>query len=93
MLYFLIVGLVAGWLAGKIMKGSGYGIIGDLVIGVIGAFIGGFLFKVLRINLGLIGAITITSEEVVDAFVGSLVFLGLVWAIRKWWASRKDRAA
>ena len=41
LLYFLIVGLIAGWLAGKIMKGSGYGLIGDLVIGILGAMIGG----------------------------------------------------
>jgi|HubBroStandDraft_6_1064221.scaffolds.fasta_scaffold15083_4 uncharacterized membrane protein YeaQ/YmgE (transglycosylase-associated protein family) len=92
---WLIVGALAGSLAGMVVKRqrTGFGHLTNLAIGLIGAFIGGFLFKVLRINLGLIGAITITSEEVVDAFVGSLVFLGLVWAIRKWWASRKDRAA
>jgi uncharacterized membrane protein YeaQ/YmgE (transglycosylase-associated protein family) len=41
LLYFLLVGLIAGWLAGKIMRGSGYGLIGDLVVGIIGAIIGG----------------------------------------------------
>ena len=41
LLWFLLIGLVAGWLAGKIMKGSGYGIIGDLVLGIVGAFVGG----------------------------------------------------
>ncbi len=92
---WLIVGALAGSLAGMIVKRqrAGFGHLTNLAIGLIGALIGGFLFKLLRINLGLIGAITITSEEVVDAFVGSLVFLGLVWAIRKWWASRKGRAA
>ena len=41
MLWFLIVGVIAGWLAGNIMKGGGFGLIGDLVVGVVGAFIGG----------------------------------------------------
>jgi uncharacterized membrane protein YeaQ/YmgE (transglycosylase-associated protein family) len=42
---WLIVGLIAGWLAGKVMRGHGYGIIGDIVVGLIGAFIEGFLFS------------------------------------------------
>jgi uncharacterized membrane protein YeaQ/YmgE (transglycosylase-associated protein family) len=42
LIWFLLIGLVAGWLAGMIMKGSGFGLIGDLIIGVIGAFLGGF---------------------------------------------------
>ena len=41
---FLLLGALAGWIAGKIMKGSGFGLIGNIVVGVIGAFIGGFLF-------------------------------------------------
>jgi uncharacterized membrane protein YeaQ/YmgE (transglycosylase-associated protein family) len=56
-LWFLIIGVVAGWLAGQLMKGGGYGLIGDLVIGVIGAFIGGWLFGALGISAGgLIGS-------------------------------------
>jgi uncharacterized membrane protein YeaQ/YmgE (transglycosylase-associated protein family) len=42
LLVFLLVGLVAGWLAGKLVKGGGFGLVGDLVVGVIGAFVGGF---------------------------------------------------
>ncbi len=42
---WLVVGLVAGWLAGQFMKGGGYGLVGDIVVGVIGAFIGGFIFS------------------------------------------------
>ena len=57
LLWFLIIGIAAGWLAGQLMKGGGYGLIGDLVIGVIGAFLGGWLFRTLGIVAGgLIGS-------------------------------------
>ncbi|RIK72891.1 GlsB/YeaQ/YmgE family stress response membrane protein, partial [candidate division KSB1 bacterium] len=46
LLWFLLIGLAAGWLAGTIMKGSGFGLIGNLVVGVIGALLGGFIFDV-----------------------------------------------
>ncbi len=73
LLYFLLIGLAAGWLAGKVMKGSGYGLIGDLVIGVVGAFLGGWIFGLLHIAAGgLIGLL-------VTAFVGAVV---LVWLLR-----------
>lgn len=49
---FLIVGLIAGWLAGMIMRGGGMGIIGDIVVGVIGAVIGGYIFSALGITSG-----------------------------------------
>jgi uncharacterized membrane protein YeaQ/YmgE (transglycosylase-associated protein family) len=92
---WLIVGALAGSLAGMVVKGhrAGFGHLVNLGIGLAGALIGGFLFKILRIDLGLIGAITITSQQVVDSFVGSLVFLGLVWAIREWWTARKAHSA
>ena len=60
---WLVVGLIAGWLAGQFMRGGGYGVVGDIIIGVIGAFIGGFVFSILlpgssvawvaRLNSGL----------------------------------------
>lgn len=75
-LYFLIIGLIAGWLAGMVMK-SRLGIVGDLIVGVLGAFIGGFLFRLLGISAGgLIGSL-------VTAFVGAVVLIALVRAIRK----------
>jgi uncharacterized membrane protein YeaQ/YmgE (transglycosylase-associated protein family) len=43
--WFIVVGLVAGWLAGLLMKGGGFGVIGDIVVGVLGALLGGFLFS------------------------------------------------
>ena len=52
LLIILVVGLVAGWLAGQIMQGTGFGLIGDLIIGVAGAFVGGWLLPQLGIHLG-----------------------------------------
>ncbi|HEX9161033.1 MAG TPA: GlsB/YeaQ/YmgE family stress response membrane protein, partial [Thermoanaerobaculia bacterium] len=64
LLWFLLIGLIAGWLAGQVMRGGGYGIIGDMIVGVIGAFLGGWLFGLLGISAGgLIGSI-------ITAFVG-----------------------
>lgn len=73
---FLIIGLVAGWLAQYIMKGSGSGIIVNLVIGIIGAYIGGFLFGYLGWSMhGLIGSLF-------SATVGAVVLL-FIWGLVK----------
>jgi uncharacterized membrane protein YeaQ/YmgE (transglycosylase-associated protein family) len=72
-LWFLLIGLAAGWLAGQIMKGGGFGMVGDLIVGVIGALLGGFLFGALGIRAGgLIGAL-------ITATVGAVV---LIWLLR-----------
>jgi uncharacterized membrane protein YeaQ/YmgE (transglycosylase-associated protein family) len=72
-IWFLVIGLAAGFLAGKMMQGKGYGLIGDLVIGVVGAFLGGWIFGLLHISAGgLIGLL-------VMAFVGAVV---LIWLLR-----------
>ena len=77
LILFLVIGLVAGWLAGRIMKGGGYGLVGDLIVGVIGAFIGGWLFGVLGISIGgILGSL-------VTAFVGAIVLLFLLRLIRR----------
>jgi uncharacterized membrane protein YeaQ/YmgE (transglycosylase-associated protein family) len=62
-IWFIVVGLVAGWLAGQIMKGGGFGVIGDIVVGVLGALLGGFLFSSLGMSLGggLLGAIIVAT--------------------------------
>ncbi len=72
-LLFLLIGAIAGWLAGVIMKGGGYGLIGDIVVGVIGGFIGGWLFGWLGFapGAGLIGSI-------VTALVGAIVLIGIL---------------
>ena len=77
LIWFLLIGLVAGWLAGKVMRGGGYGIVGDMIVGVIGAFIGGWLFGVLGIGIGgLIGSL-------VTAFVGAVILIALLRMIRR----------
>jgi len=67
---WLIVGAVAGWLASKVVRGGGFGLIGDIVIGIVGAVIAGWLFPFLGINLGsgIIAAI-------VDSFIGAVILL------------------
>lgn len=73
----LIVGAIAGWLAGKLMKGRGFGAVGNIVIGIIGAVIGNFLFGLLGVSAGgLIGSI-------IMATVGALILLYAVSLIRK----------
>ncbi|GAC1691132.1 MAG: GlsB/YeaQ/YmgE family stress response membrane protein [Gemmatimonadaceae bacterium] len=74
LLWWLIVGIIAGWLTGKIMKGSGYGVLMDLVLGVIGAFIGGFVMR----TLGFAGAGGLLYSIVV-ATLGAVL---LVWLVR-----------
>jgi len=77
LLWFLIIGLIAGFLAGKIMNGSGYGLIGDLVIGIIGAIVGGWVFGFLGIaTYGLIGSL-------VTALIGALLLIFIVRMIKR----------
>lgn len=87
---WLIVGALSGSLAGMVVKGrrAGFGPLLNLAIGLVGGLIGGFLFRILHIDLGIAGAITVTSEEVVAAFIGSLIFLVILWTIRRMAASR-----
>jgi uncharacterized membrane protein YeaQ/YmgE (transglycosylase-associated protein family) len=70
LLVILVVGIVAGWLAGKVMRGGGFGLIGDLVVGLIGAFIGDWLLPRLGIHLGS-GIV----ELIIGAFIGAVVLL------------------
>ena len=74
---FLLIGAVAGWLAGLIMKGGGFGLVGDIVVGVIGSFIGGWLFSLLGITAGgLIGAI-------IAAVVGAIILIAILRLIKR----------
>ena len=72
---WLVVGLIAGWLAGQFMKGGGFGVVGDIVVGIIGALIGGFVFGLLfpGSSAGLIGSIVV-------AFVGAVILIALLRA-------------
>jgi len=76
LVWFIVIGIVAGWLAGQIMKGRGFGLFGDMVIGVVGAFIGGHLFGVLGISA------TGTVGLLITATVGALVLLFLLRLIK-----------
>jgi uncharacterized membrane protein YeaQ/YmgE (transglycosylase-associated protein family) len=74
--WFILIGLVAGWLAGKLMKGGGFGVFGDIAVGILGALIGGSLFRVLGLSTGggLLGAIIVaTLGAVVLIFVVRLI--------------------
>lgn len=78
LLIWLVVGAVAGWLAGVIVKGGGFGLLGDIVVGIIGAFIGGWLFPKLGIALasGILGVI-------LTATIGAVVLLLVLRLIRR----------
>ena len=77
-LWFILIGLAAGWLAGQFMRGGGYGVVGDLLLGVVGAMVGGFLFRQLGLSAGggLIGALIVAT-------IGAAVVLFLVRMVKR----------
>jgi uncharacterized membrane protein YeaQ/YmgE (transglycosylase-associated protein family) len=91
----LVVGIVAGWLAGQIVRGGGFGLIGDLIVGVVGAFIGDWLLPQLHIHLGA-GNVAL----VINATLGAIVLLLAIrlltgggrsvggWGWRRSWGGR-----
>lgn len=77
LIWFLLIGLIAGWLASQVMRGGGYGIVGDMIVGVIGAFIGGWVFSLLGIGAGgIIG-------QIIVAFVGAVILIAILRAIKR----------
>ncbi len=76
LLAWLVVGLIAGFLAGKVMSGGGYGIVGDIIVGIVGAFLGGLIANLLLPNasFGLIGSIIV-------AFIGACVLVAILHAV------------
>lgn len=78
LIVLLLVGAIAGWLAGKIVRGGGFGLIGDIVVGIVGAFIGAWIFGALGIfiGMGIIGAI-------ISATVGAVILLALIRLIKR----------
>lgn len=73
---FLLIGLLAGWIAGQVMKGHGFGLVGDVIVGIVGAFVGGFLFRALGITAyGFIGSL-------VMAVIGAMVLLFLISLVK-----------
>jgi uncharacterized membrane protein YeaQ/YmgE (transglycosylase-associated protein family) len=75
---FVLVGLVAGWLAGMIVKGGGYGVVGDIVVGLIGSLVGGFLFHTFGVSLegGL-------PASLIVATVGAVALILLLRVLRR----------
>lgn len=78
MLYSIVVGLIAGWLAGQVMKGGGYGVIMDIVLGLLGGIMGGWLFGALGIwaGGGLVGSIIVS-------FVGAVVLVAITRMLKR----------
>ncbi len=75
-IYFLLIGLVAGWLAGHLTKGRGFGLFGNLVIGVVGAILGGFIFRLLGfVSVGLLA-------NLISATVGAIVLLLILQKVK-----------
>jgi len=77
-IWFILIGLVAGWLAGQLMKGGGFGVIGDIVVGVVGALLGGFLFRSFGVSWGggLLGAIIVAT-------IGAIVLIFVLRLIKR----------
>jgi uncharacterized membrane protein YeaQ/YmgE (transglycosylase-associated protein family) len=75
---WLIIGAIAGWLAGTFVKGGGFGLVGDIIVGIIGAFIGGWLAGVLHIHVG-----TGWISEILVAAAGAAVLLLILRLVRR----------
>jgi len=78
LLVILLIGIVAGWLAGKVVRGGGFGLLGDLVVGIAGAFIASWLFPKFGVHIG-----TGIGEEIVYAMLGAIILLLVVRLIRR----------
>lgn len=72
-IWFLLIGAIAGWLAGLIMKGGGFGLIGNMVVGVLGSVIGGYLFQ----------SVGVAAGGLVTAVIGAIVLLFIVGLVKK----------
>jgi uncharacterized membrane protein YeaQ/YmgE (transglycosylase-associated protein family) len=77
LLVILFVGLVAGWLAGQIVRGTGFGIIGDILVGIVGAFIASLLFPRLGLHLG-----SSLVSEIIYSAIGAIILLLVVRLVR-----------
>ena len=77
-LAWIVVGLIAGWLAGQVMKGGGYGMVVDIILGLVGGLLGGWLFGQLGISAGsgMIGSIIV-------AFVGAVILVGITRLLKR----------
>lgn len=74
---WIIIGAIAGWIAGQVMKGGGFGLLGNIGVGIVGSFIGGWLFGILGIGAGN------TISSLVAAVVGAIILLYVVRLVRR----------
>jgi uncharacterized membrane protein YeaQ/YmgE (transglycosylase-associated protein family) len=77
-IYWIVVGLIAGWLAGLVMKGGGYGVLVDIILGILGGLLGGWLFGRLGIwpGGGILGSIVV-------AFIGAVILVGITRLLKR----------
>ena len=78
LIVFLLIGAIAGWLAGVIVKGFGFGLIGNIVVGIVGAFIAGWLLPKLGINIG-----TGIIAAIINAVIGAVILLVIVKLVKR----------
>ena len=78
-LSWIVVGLIAGWLAGMVVKGGGFGIIGDIVVGILGALLGGFLASVVFGQADMVNGINLVS--ILVAFIGAVLLVMIIRAV------------
>src|SRR6202161_1109618 len=76
-IWWIVVGLIAGWLAGQVMKGGGYGVLADIVLGILGGILGGWLFGQMGIGAGS------TIGSIVVAFVGAVILVGITRLLKR----------
>ncbi len=77
LIWWIVVGLIAGWLAGQVMKGGGYGVLADIVLGILGGILGGWLFGQMGIGAGS------TIGSIVVAFVGAVILVGITRLLKR----------
>jgi uncharacterized membrane protein YeaQ/YmgE (transglycosylase-associated protein family) len=77
-LAWIVVGLIAGWLAGQLMKGGGYGMVADIILGLLGGVLGGWIFEKLGVSTGggMIGSIIV-------AFIGAVILVGITRLLKR----------
>ena len=75
---WIVVGLIAGWLAGQVMKGGGYGMVADIILGLLGGVLGGWIFEKLGVSTGggMIGSIIV-------AFIGAVILVGITRVLKR----------
>lgn len=78
MLYSIIIGGIAGWIAGNLMKGGGYGIFKNILLGIVGGFVGGWLFNQLGISL-----LDNMAGDLIEGIIGAVVILFIAGAVKK----------